>query len=178
MVVANASTSTPRLAPVSERTLRCATVTREKTVNATALPNAAAGGVQVAARQFDLAGNPSTWFIGNAARKDTVVPNAPDFSRITFTNRWGNRSDRVTGNNGALGAFDEVRIHDYSDGADYPGGGYDASNNNGSFGRDNIDNGTIPRVLGYNIRDSAWNPITRICRRYTANGTGAAYTCP
>ncbi len=147
-------------------------------VNATSLPDATAGNLQVAARNFDAAGNPSTWFTGSPARKDTIVPNAPNFSRITFTNRWGNRWDRVDGANGALGSRDEVRIHDYSDGMDYPASGYDASNNQGAFGRNNIDNGTIPRVLGYDIRDSAWNPIARICRRYTGNGTGAAYACP
>ncbi|MBI4898546.1 MAG: fibronectin type III domain-containing protein [Actinobacteria bacterium] len=147
-------------------------------VNATSLPDATAGNVQVAARNFDLAGNPSTWFIGNAARKDTVAPNAPNFSRITFTNRWGNRWDRVDGSNGALGSLDEVRIHDYSDGVDYPTGGYDASNNQGAFGRNNIDNGTIPRTLGYDVRDSAWNTIARICRYYTGNGSGSATTCP
>lgn len=147
-------------------------------VNATTLADGGAGTVQVSARQFDVAWNPSAWFNGNAARKDTIVPAAPNFTRITFTNRWGNQWDRVTGSNGALGANDEVRIHDYADGVDYPTNGYDASNNQGAFGRNNIDNGTIPRILGYDIRDSAWNPIVRICRRYTANGTGTAWTCP
>lgn len=147
-------------------------------VNATTLANAPAGGVQVAARQFDLAGNPSAWFIGNPARKDTIVPNNPNFARITFTNRWGNRWDRIDGANGALGGLDEVRLHDYSDGSDYPAAGYDISNNQGAFGRNNIDNGTVPRIIGFDIRDSAWNSIARICRRYTGNGTGAAWTCP
>lgn len=147
-------------------------------VNATTLADGGAGTVAVAARQFDLAGNPSAWFTGTAALKDTIVPNNPNFARITFTNRWGNRFDRVDGTNGALGSRDEVRIHDYADGLDYPAAGYDASNNQGAFGRNNIDNGTVPRILGYDVRDSAWNPIARICRRYTGNGTGAAYACP
>ncbi|MBI5310927.1 MAG: hypothetical protein HZB14_07905, partial [Actinobacteria bacterium] len=147
-------------------------------VNATTLADGGVGTVAVAARQFDLAGNPSAWFNGTAARKDTVVPNAPNFTRIFFTNRWGWRTDRVDGNNGAIGAQDQIRIHDYADGVDYPTGGWDTANNAGSFGRDNIDNGTVPRILGYDLRDSAWNPIARICRRYTANGTGTPWTCP
>lgn len=147
-------------------------------VDASTLADGNAGTVAVAARQFDAAGNPSTWFTGTAARKDTVVPNNPNFSRITFTNRFTRQSDRIAGSNGALGSRDEVRIHDYADGADYPAAGWDVSNNNGGFGRDNISNGTIPRTLGYDIRDSAWNQIARICRYYTASGTGAATTCP
>lgn len=147
-------------------------------VNATTLADGNAGTVSIAARQYDAAGNPSAWFTGTAARKDTVAPAAPNFTRITFTNRWGNRWDRVDGSNGALGSLDEVLIHDYSDGANYPAAGYDAANNAGAFGRNNIDNGTIPRTLGYDIRDNAWNPIARICRYYTGNGTGTAVACP
>lgn len=147
-------------------------------VNATTLADGNAGTVDVTARQLDAAWNPSTWFNGNDARKDTVLPNNPDFSRITFTNRWFFLRDRVTGSNGALGSQDEVRIFDYESGTLYPTAGWDSANNNGGFGNDNISQGNLPRVLGYDVRDSAWNQITRICRRYTANGTGAATTCP
>lgn len=147
-------------------------------VNASTLADATAGNVQVAARQFDAAGNPSSWFVGNAARKDTAIPNAPDFTKIDFQNRWRKSNDRVTGNNGALGAQDQVRIHDYGNGADYPTSGWDTANNNGAFGRDNIAAGTVPRTLGYDVRDSAWNPIGRVCRYYTANGNGVATACP
>lgn len=147
-------------------------------VNASTLADGGPGTVQVAARQYDLAGNPSSWFVGNAARKDTVLPGLPDFNRIFFDNRWGGRVDRVTGNNGALGARDEVRIHDYADGLDYPAAGWDAANNQGAFGRDNISSGAIPRTLGYDIRDSAWNQIPRVCRYYTGDGYGVATACP
>ncbi|MFY9488081.1 MAG: hypothetical protein WAP35_05220 [Solirubrobacterales bacterium] len=146
-------------------------------VNATALANAVAGGVQVAARQFDLAGNPSAWFVGTAARKDTVAPNSPNFSLITFQNNKKGQ-DSVSGANGALGALDEYRIFDYADGGSYPATGYDAANNSGRFNREKIAAETMPRTLGYDIRDSAWNPIARVCRSYAANGSGSAVACP
>lgn len=147
-------------------------------VNATTLADGNAGTVDVTARQLDAAWNPSPWFNGTDARKDTVVPNAPNFSRITFTNRFWFLRDRITGSNGALGSQDEVRIYDYSSGQLFPTGGWDSANNNGGFGSDVIAEGNLPRTIGYDIRDSAWNPIARICRYYTASGTGSAATCP
>lgn len=147
-------------------------------VNATTLADGNAGTVDVTARQLDAAWNPSPWFNGTDARKDTVAPNPPNFSRITFTNRFWFLRDRVTGSNGALGSQDEVRIYDYDSGLMYPTGGWDASNNNGGFGNDQISAGDLPRTLGYDVRDSAWNPIARSCRIYTSNGTGSATTCP
>lgn len=147
-------------------------------VDATTLADGNAGTVDVTARQLDAAWNPSPWFNGTDARKDTVAPNLPNFSRITFTNRFWFLRDRITGSNGALGSQDEVRIYDYSSGQLFPTGGWDAANNNGGFGSDVIAQGNLPRTIGYDVRDSAWNPITRICRYYTASGTGSATSCP
>lgn len=147
-------------------------------VNASTLADGNAGTVDVSARQLDAAWNPSPWFNGTDARKDTVAPNPPNFSRITFTNRFWFLRDRVSGSNGALGSRDEVRIYDYGNGQFYPTGGWDAANNNGGFGNVLISAGNVPRTLGYDVRDSAWNPIARICRLYASSGTGAATTCP
>lgn len=147
-------------------------------VNATTLADGAAGTVDVTARQLDAAWNPSAWFNGTDALKDTVAPNPPNFNEITFTNRFAFQRDRVQGRNGALGSRDELRIHDYGSGQIFPANGWDVSNNSGSFGRDVISNGDLPRTLGYDIRDSAWNQIARSCRLYTASGTGTATVCP
>jgi hypothetical protein len=149
-------------------------------VDSTILADTAVGGVAVAARLLDVAGNPSAWFNGNAATKDTIMPTAPNFNLVTFQNRtqtW--RQDRVQGANGGVQANAQLRVLDYSDNNFYPGAAtWDIADGAGNLGNINVDNGPLPRTLGYEVRDAAWNTLARICRYYTAGGVGVATTCP
>ncbi len=148
-------------------------------VDTTTLADTAVGGLQVAARVLDAAGNPSAWFVGTAGTKDTVAPNNPNVTLINFTNRWFG-ADRVRGNNGSLSGDAQVRIFDYANSTYYPTGGTGWVNGNGagSFPNTNIAAGGTPRTLGFESRDAAWNLTARICGRWNASGTGTAVACP
>jgi hypothetical protein len=148
-------------------------------VNASTLADTAVGGLQVAARVVDIAGNPSAWFIGTAATKDTVAPNNPNVTLINFTNRFFG-ADRVRGNAGALSGNAQVRIFDYWNNTYYPtgGGGWVNGNGAGAFPNTNIAAGGTPRTLGFESRDAAWNVTARVCGRWNASGAGTAVACP
>ncbi|MBJ7346938.1 MAG: hypothetical protein JHC87_00035 [Thermoleophilaceae bacterium] len=148
-------------------------------VNATALADTAVGGLGVSARVVDQAWNPSAWFTGTAGTKDTVMPNAPNFANIRFTESrflWWILADAIAGNNAAIGAADQVKMTDY--GANNAQYGWLTANASGNFGNTNLAVNGVPRLIGFDIRDTAWNTLARTCRNYTGTGTGAAATCP
>lgn len=148
-------------------------------VNATTLADTAVGGLAVAARVLDAAGNPSAWFAGTAATKDTVAPANPNVTRIRFTNRAAG-PDRVRGNNGAVSNNAQVRIFDYGNNTWYPTGGtgWITANGTGGWNNNNVFAGGLPRTLGFESRDAAWNVTARFCGLWNATGNGTAAACP
>jgi hypothetical protein len=148
-------------------------------VDASALADTAVGGLQVAARRIDAAGNASGWFVGTAATKDTVAPNNPNVTLITFTNRVAG-ADRARGANGSVSGNAQVRIFDYWNNTLYPGGGggWVTANGGGRWANTNIAAGGVPRTLGFESRDAAWNVTARVCGSWAATGTGTAVACP
>lgn len=150
--------------------------TANVTVVATSLADTAVGGLAVAARRVDQAGNPSTWFAGTAATKDTVAPANPNRALITFTNRIAPLADRAAGAAGAISNNAQVRVFDYFNNTLY--GSWTTGTGTGSFATINIANAGVPRTLGYESRDAAWNQTARVCVSYAGTGTGASVTCP
>ncbi len=149
-------------------------------VDATTLADTAVGGLAVAARVVDAAGNPSAWFAGTAGTKDTVAPANPNVTRIRFTSRAAPARDRVRGLSGSISNSAQVRIFDYADNTMYPTGGtrWVTGSGTGAWGNTNIANGGTPRTLGFESRDAAWNVTARFCGSWAGSGNGTAATCP
>lgn len=150
------------------------------TVNAAALPDTGVGGLAVAARVVDQAGNPSAWFSGTPATKDTVAPASPNVTRIVFTDRR-RAADRVRGNSGSLAANAQVRAIDYANNGWFPTGGRGWQNGSaaGAFNAFNLASGGRPRTIGFESRDAAWNTTPRVCGRWTvSNSAGSTVACP
>lgn len=147
------------------------------TINASTLADTALGGLVISARVTDAAGNQSAWFTGTAGTKDTIAPNALNFGLIDFQDLKP-KPDRVKTNSGSAGALDQLRVFDYVDNSFYPAA-WLVADVAGSFGMFDVGIGGVPRTLGYEVRDTAWNTRPRVCMQYvTKNAPGVAIACP